>query len=158
MIEKEQLISKLSDLERFCLIGYIYTKDATSAYIASRGKKLTASPKSLTVQVSRWLNSPEVQAFIEVERSRRFAAISLESVDTDNRSKDDVIRDLNILATQESEPRRKSEILMKIADLQQMKKQEESDKESLVKYFMPLKCNQCVLYKNAKEKHEQKNK
>lgn len=152
MIEKEQLISKLSDLERFCLIGYIYTKDATSAYIASRGKKLTAAPKSLTVQVSRWLNSPEVQAFIEVERSRRFTAISLESVDTDNRSKDDVIRDLNILATQESEPRRKSEILMKIADLQQMKKQEESDKESLVKYYMPLKCNQCALYKNAKSK------
>ena len=150
MTEKEALISKLSDLERFALIGYLYTNDRINAYIASRGKKLTANKSSLNVQSSRWINSPECQSFLEVERARRFTAIEQSTTDTDTRSKDDVIRELNLLATQETEPRRKSEILMKIADLQQMKQQADELEESKITYYMPLKCSKCVLYLKAK--------
>lgn len=150
MTEKETLISKLSDLERFALIGYLYTNDRLHDYLASRGKKLTANKSSLNVQSSRWINSDECQAFLDVERARRFTAIEQSTDDSDVRSKDDVIKELNLLANQETEPRRKSEILMKLADLQQMKKQEEDSDESKIKYYMPLKCSECVLYENAK--------
>lgn len=152
MTEKEVLINKLSDLERFSLIGFLYTNDRVNAYLASRGKKLTANKNSLNVQSSRWVNSPECQAFLEIERSRRFTAIEQSTDESEVRSKDDVIRELNLLANQETEPRRKSEILMKLADLQQMKKQEEDSDDSQIRYYMPLKCSKCVLYKKAKEK------
>ncbi|WP_108821450.1 hypothetical protein [Dysgonomonas sp. Marseille-P4361] len=156
MTEKETLISKLSDLEKFALIGYIYTNDRLNAYLASRGKKLTANKSSLNVQSSRWINSPDVQAFLDVERARRFTAIEQSTAESDTRSKDDVIRELNLLANQETEPRRKSEILMKLADLQQMKKQDEETEESKVSFYRPLKCSECVLYQKAKNELNKK--
>ena len=158
MTEKTQLIAKLTDLERFCLIGYIHTNDALNAYIGSRGRKLTATPKSLTVQASRWINSDECKAFLEVERARLHTATSIDTLDVENRDKDSVIRELNVLATSATDPKVKAELLMKLADLQQMKKTEETTEENKVRYYMPLKCNNCVLYKDAKAKNEQKNK
>lgn len=152
MTEREILIQKLTDLEKFALIGYIHTSDTKMAYIASRGKKLTASPESLVVQASRWITKPECKAFIEIEQARRFKAVELDSTENSTRSREDVIKELNILADQESEPKRKSEILMKLADLEQMKKQDEAPESDQIKYYLPLKCSQCQLYKNAKNK------
>lgn len=150
MENKEQLITKLTDLEKFALIGWIYTKDTKNAYEASRKMKLTCTPESLVAQSSKWLNLPKCQAFIEVEQARRFKAVELDSSENGTRSREDVIRELNLLANQETEPKRKSEILMKLADLEQMKKTEDAPESEQIKYYLPLKCSQCVLYKNAK--------
>lgn len=150
MTEKEQLISKLTDLEKFALIGYIHTSDTKMAYIASRGKKLTASPESLVVQASRWITKPECKAFIEIEQQRLNIAHS--STDAENRSKQDIVGELNVLASRTGDPKLKAELLMRLADLEGMKKKETTEEESKVKYFMPLKCNQCALYKEAKLK------
>lgn len=152
MIEKEQLISKLSDLEKFALIGYIHTSDTKMAYIASRGKKLTASPESLVVQASRWITKPECKAFIEIEQQRLNIAHS--STDTENRSKQDIAKELNQLATQTGDPKLKAELLMRLADLEGMKKQETTEKEDKIKYYLPLKCSQCKLYIDAKNKRK----
>lgn len=152
MTDKEQLIQKLTDLEKFALIGWIYTKDTKNAYEASRKMKLTCTPESLVAQSSKWLNLPKCQAFIEVEQARRFKAVELDSNESETRSREDVIRELNLLANQETEPKRKSEILMKLADLEQMKKTEEAPESEQIKYYLPLKCSQCQLYKNAKKK------
>lgn len=158
MTDKEQLITKLTDLEKFALIGWIYTKDTKNAYEASRKMKLTCTPESLVAQSSKWLNLPKCQAFIEVEQARRFKAVELDSNESGTRSREDVIRDLNLLANQETEPKRKSEILMKLADLEQMKKTEEAPESEQIKYYLPLKCSQCALYKQAKEKQTSKKK
>lgn len=148
MTDKEQLITKLTDLEKFALIGWIYTKDTKNAYEASRKMKLTCTPESLVAQSSKWLNLPKCQAFLEVEQARRFKAVELDSNESGTRSREDVIRELNLLANQETEPKRKSEILMKLADLEQMKKTEEAPEKDHIKYYLPLKCTQCQLYKN----------
>lgn len=150
MIDTQQLITKLTDLEKFALIGYIHTSDTKMAYIASRGKKLTANPESLVVQASRWITKPECKAFIEIEQQRLNIAHS--STDAENRSKQDIVGELNVLATQTGDPKLKAELLMRLADLEGMKKKETIEEESKVKYFMPLKCNQCELYRSAKSK------
>lgn len=154
MTDKEQLITKLTDLEKFALIGWIYTKDTKNAYEASRKMKLTCTPESLVAQSSKWLNLPKCQAFIEVEQARRFKAVELDSAENGTRSRDDVIKELNLLANQETEPKRKSEILMKLADLEQMKKTEDAPESEQIKYYLPLKCSQCKLYINAKNKRK----
>ena len=152
MTEKEQLITKLTDLEKFALIGYIHTSDTKMAYIASRGKKLTANAESLVVQASRWITKPECKAFIEIEQQRLNIAHS--STDTENRSKQDIARELNVLATQTGDPKLKAELLMRLADLEGMKKQETTEESEQIKYYLPLKCSQCQLYKNAKNKRK----
>lgn len=154
MTEKEQLIQKLTDLEKFSLIGYIYTKDVKNAYLASRGKKLTCTPESLVAQSSRWITKPECKAFIEIEQQRLNIAHS--STDAENRSKQDIAKELNVLATQTGDPKLKAELLMRLADLEGMKKQETIEEENKIKYYLPLKCSQCQLYKNAANKLNKK--
>ncbi len=152
MEDKQTLITKLTDLEKFALIGYIHTSDTKMAYIASRGKKLTANAESLVVQASRWITKPECKAFIEIEQQRLNIAHS--STDTENRSKQDIARELNVLATQTGDPKLKAELLMRLADLEGMKKQETTEESEQIKYYLPLKCSQCQLYKNAKNKRK----
>jgi hypothetical protein len=41
---------------------------------------------------------------------------------------------------------------MKIADLQQMKKDEIADEENKVHFYLPLTCHQCQLYLKNKKK------
>lgn len=43
--------------------------------------------------------------------------------------------------------------LMKIADLQQMKKEETQTEEERVIFYLPLRCKSCALYLREKEKH-----
>lgn len=151
---KEQLIASLSDREKFCLTAYLQIQDAKLAYLCSRSKESKASKENLPSLVSRWLNSEPVQAFIAVEQARKFTILNADN--TENRSKDDVIKELNVLATQATDPKLKGEMLVKLADLQQMKKQDDEDKESKIHYFAPLKCSQCPIKKAAAEKLKKK--
>lgn len=41
------------------------------------------------------------------------------------------------------DPKQKADILMKIADLQRMKQDENTEKEKLVHYYLPLRCEVC---------------
>lgn len=153
-MSKESSIQKLTDREKFCLTAYLQLQDAELAYLCSRSGITKANDRSLAVQVSRWLNSEPVQAFIAVEQARKFTILNADN--TENRSKDDVIKELNTLATQATDPKLKAEILLKLADLQQMKKQDDEDKESKIHYFAPLKCSQCPIKKAAAEKLKRK--
>ena len=49
----------------------------------------------------------------------------------------------------------KSAILIKIADLQQMKKEETNDQDDLVHFMLPLTCSYCNLYIENKKKKEE---
>lgn len=96
---------------------------------------------------SRWINSAPVQAFLEVERGRK--AVLTE--ETENRSKADTIRELNKLATLTNDTKLKAEILLKLSDLEGWKKEKEQTQDDTIRYYLPLRCNVCSLYKAAKE-------
>lgn len=152
MQNKEQLISKLSDRERFCLIAYLQTGDQLTAYICSRKRQTKANWEAVRSMASRWINSVPVQTFLEAERGRK--AILLNETVTQNRSKEDIIAELNKLASLTNDTKLKAEILMKVADLEGMKKQETKQNDKLIRYYLPLKCSVCSLYKAAKEAKE----
>lgn len=46
------------------------------------------------------------------------------------------------------------EILMKYADLAQLKKEQTEGEEQLIHYYLPLSCNNCSLYLANKKKHK----
>lgn len=145
----ERLISKLSDREKFCLDAYLQNNNAELAYLCSRKGNTKANAASLKSLVSRWINSPEVQAYITLERERKYTQLNMES--KENRSKEDVATELNIIATQTNDPKQKAEILMKLADLQNFKKKEDERAESKITYYMQVKCSNCPIYKEKKE-------
>ena len=61
----------------------------------------------------------------------------------DLKSKDGMIDALAEQAAEATDPKQKADILMKIADLQRMKQDENTEKEKLVHYYLPLRCEVC---------------
>ena len=67
-----------------------------------------------------------------------------------------IVSELNILADATKDPKQKTEILMKLADLQQMKKDTTKEEEdNTIHYYLPINCSSCELYARWKmEKDE----
>lgn len=63
----------------------------------------------------------------------------------DLRDKETVARELNTLITSTTDPKLKAELLMKLADLQQMKKDATAIDEEPVRFYLPLSCERCPL-------------
>lgn len=157
-------IEKLTESERLCLDGFLIsdlpqTNRAIVAYRASRPNESKANEQAIYTQARRWLNTDKCKYYLEDKAGQLNIDIrGVRNVEVNksgdgkvvSRSKDEVSKELNSLVEKTSDPKLKAELLMKIADLEGMKKQETDDKESQIKYFMPLKCSQCDLYKTAK--------
>lgn len=153
-------IEKLTKEERFVLDAYIISKENATdklilAYSLSRKKEPTKNPQSLEALMYRWLNKPSVQYYIEDREVELFGAGKVKrngEGESGNvlRSKDETLEELNELANQTGDPKLKAELLMKIADLQNWKKEQQTEESEQIKYYLPLKCSQCQLYKSAK--------
>ena len=74
-----------------------------------------------------------------IENARQMLS---ESGEIDYRSKDVIIDQLGLVAA-DVRGKERAEILMKIADLQQMKKDEVKDVEKVVHFYLPVGCPKC---------------
>lgn len=72
------------------------------------------------------------------------------SDEVDDRDKGDILKELNNLASLQTDPKIKAEILMKIADIKNMKK-EMSDEEDPVVFHLPIDCDKCPLLQSYNE-------
>ena len=68
------------------------------------------------------------------------------SNDVDLRSKDGIIDALSDQLKFATDPKTKADIIMKTADLQRMKQDDNKDEEELVHFYSPLNCPSCNLY------------
>lgn len=153
-------IEKLTKEEKFALDAYIVSRENATdklilAYSLSRKKEPTKNPSSLEQQMYRWLKKLSVQYYIEDREAELFGSGKFKkSGDEENgnvlRSKDETLEELNELATQTTDAKLKAELLMKIADLQNWKKEQQTEEDQKIKYFVPLKCSNCKLYNTAK--------
>lgn len=153
-------IEKLTKEERFVLDAYIVSKESLTdklvlAYSLSRKREPTKNYASLEQQMYRWLKKPSVQYYIEDREAELFGAGKVKrNIEGENvnvlRSKDETLEELNFLASQTTDAKLKAELLMKIADLQNWKKEQQTEENNQVKYYLPLKCSQCKLYNTAK--------
>lgn len=143
--------NKLSDKEKFCLDAYIVNGDADIAYTLSREKPPTAT-ENLHRLALRWLRKPEVKTYIEERRAviytRSEKATDMEKEDIKQlvdayKDKDYIIAEL-VKAQAGLSGKEKADILNRIADLQQMKKEENKIDEDRVHFYLPLPtCDDC---------------
>lgn len=70
--------------------------------------------------------------------------------------RENLITALNDLANSAKDSREKIDTLKIIADLQRFKDQVKQDDNEIKRFYMPLKCSECVLYQKAKAKQQQK--
>ena len=155
MIDQE-LINKLSDREKFCLEAYMVTRNKEMAYLCSRPNKSNANGASLVAQVSRWFVSAPVKEWIkQYEETHRIRQEMSDNSD-DPMTRDELIRELTLTLRDPSVDRKtKADVGLKLASLENWKKTEEDqNEEDKIKYYLPLKCTQCQLYKNALNKRK----
>lgn len=151
----------LTDREKFCLRSYIQapsTENKRLAYICSRAKKITAEGETLTVQLSRWFNRPEIKKFIEIETERLAIGgrTEFKDDDTETVSREELLRELSVSFRKTSDIKLKSEIGLKIADLQRFKAQTAQVDDERITYFRQINCNECPMYLREKKELEQK--
>lgn len=70
--------------------------------------------------------------------------------------RENLINALNELANNAKDSREKIDTLKIIADLQRFKDQAKQEDNEIKRFYMPLKCSECVLYQKAKAKQVQK--
>lgn len=148
------LISKLTELEKFCLDAYLINGDKRSTYIYSRIKQPNATDESIRAATNRFFNEQKTRAYLESRKkqlaaSKRKNEMGEECGDVTQIDKTELLRELTTLFHYETDTKTKADLGMKIADLQQMKK-EQIEKEEQIKSYLPLKCSKCELYINAK--------
>lgn len=145
----------LSDIEKFCLDAYIFNSENLHlAYRLSRRGEVTATD-NLHRLALRWLRTQDVKEYIDNRRIllQEKAAKPDDPDKPKNRGKDDIVAELNILANATKDPKQKTEILMKLADLQQMKKDKTQDEEdNTIHFYLPISCHQCPLFLASKGK------
>ena len=139
--------------EKFCLNGYVLTKDADMAYRLSRPRPTQVTDEDVLHKMAlRWLRKKEVKAYLDEVFAISFNHAKEESPNF--RRKEDVVAELNQLATSVKEPKLKAEILLKLADLQQMKKEESKEDMETIHYYLPLTCNNCGLYQKRQRQQQ----
>ncbi|PXV66849.1 hypothetical protein CLV62_104110 [Dysgonomonas alginatilytica] len=171
--ERQNEIEKLSNLERFCLDAYIVSKFPASqkvviAYEQSRPREAQANRQSVYTQARNWINTDKCKYYIEDRKKElfatdqhRYSTTQNEGNETEadtennptesNRTKGETISELNKLADNTNDVKLKAEILLKISDLEGWKKEKEQTDDNTIRYYLPLRCNVCSLYKAAKE-------
>lgn len=139
----------LTKIERFCLDAYTVNQDADTAYLLSRRNTSTAEDPDIIHRMAlRWLRSQPVKEYLigrgAIAIHRGETCVSDES--PRNRDKAAIVEELNTLANITKDPKQKTEILMKLADLQQMKKDKTDEEDNTIHYYLPLSCQNCELY------------
>ncbi len=143
----------LNDVEKFCLAGYHVTKNADMAYKLSRKRDTASTPENAHRLALRWVRSKDAVKYLQ-----GLSALSLKQVEgEDERDKTDIVRELNALASSTHDPKLRTEILMKLADLQKMKEdRSETEGDGLIHYYLPVNyptdCRSCLLNPKNKER------
>lgn len=150
-------LKPISNIEKFCLDSYLVNGNDDLAYTLSRERKPNATEDNLHRLALRWLRSDPVKAYLEerraviYQRTEKVSDMAKEDVNeliTKYKDKDFIIAEL--VKTQAGlSGKEKADILQRIADLQQMKKEENKSEEERVHFYLPLPvCDNCQFKAN----------
>lgn len=137
----------LTEKEKFCLSAMLLGESVDLAYVLSRNSPPKAD-NNIHRMALRWARSAECKEYL----SKRRLALSLPSNKEDTslpnerniiRRKSDIVEELNALASSEPDVKKKVDILMKIAELERMKNEENKIEEERIHYYLPVSCSHC---------------
>lgn len=159
----------ISVLERAMADMIMMGWDATEAFIATGQYKPTLADEWNKQQIDKIINDPSILTYMQSKqkaiRLGRFKKIPT-SCDKDEkeeteedftgkfRDKNEVLNAL-VATVKDLKGKDRADVLMKIADLQQMKKEETIEEDNTVHFYLPISCKSCSLYMKAKNKKAQ---
>jgi hypothetical protein len=142
----------LTPREKFCLDSYVVNSNIDMAYELSRKNEPKANEVNLHRLAMRWLRQPPVQAYLTERRAAIFTRLEktsdmdqsdVKSIVERYKDKDFIIAEL-IRAANDLGGKEKADVLNRIADLQQMKKEEQKKEDERVHFYLPLSvCKDC---------------
>jgi hypothetical protein len=142
----------LTPRERFCLDAYCVNSNIDMAYELSRKNEPKANEINLHRLAMRWLRQPPVKTYLAERRAAIYTRMEKPSdLDQDEiqslveryKDKDFIIAEL-IRAAADLDGKEKADVLNRIADLQQMKKEELKKEDERVHFYLPLQvCKDC---------------
>lgn len=131
----------LSDSEKMLVDAVLFDKSNLDAAYTMKSHSTTERPDILHKMALRWWRSEIVVAY------RKTRSTSLSAAGGEERSKADIISELNRLISLETDNKRRGDLLMKLSDLLR-ENPEENHTENHVQYYLPLKCNACYLWQH----------
>lgn len=163
----------LTQEERFCISGYLYTMRYTNiaemearqlAYKLSRTKKPLKTEKEPSIRrlSERWFNSDKVKAYIRLQEIAIEEGVKIEPVEVDNADTevvnlDDEEKQANKRYNELEEmkasasPDFKLKLIAAQDSIAHRNKDNFKEESKQVKYYLPLRCHDCVLYKEAEK-------
>lgn len=98
---------------------------------------------------------PEIAKYMATLKNRKEEcnAPSVQSYGYNLRTKDGVLAAMEEEANKTADPKQRADIILKIADLQKMKNEDDKEQKKLVYYYLPLHCNICP-WRNANKVKE----
>lgn len=158
----------LDDRERICLAGYLLMKDHDSnamvkAYVYSRSYKVQDDAQTLSKKVSKWWDSPKVQAFLKLWEERgqiasqqaREKGLQQEGAAEDEEEMtaiQDIIQRYEQLYNEAEDVDDKAKILKMIADVRHKNRNEVKEDTRTTRIYLPQRCSECILYQREQEK------
>jgi hypothetical protein len=148
--------TELSQIEKTALAGYMVIGDIDAAY-SCINKNSKANGEMFHKMALKWSRNELCKKFMDNQRvlNEKKARDEYEdkikkqkgdpkTIGKDLTDKQNVITELQILYNAEGNSKTKSDILMKIADLERMKNESPKEEENRVHYYIPLKqCEHC---------------
>lgn len=140
--------------------AYAFTHDieegVSDALIRVRASRYMEDHVTIA-ECARWLNTSKIRADLshldddsskngKKKKGGRNLVVNL-------RDKDSVIDALQEQIAATSDPKLRTDIIMKAADLQRMKQDENKDESKLIHFYLPLRCQDCSLYVKSKNKN-----
>ena len=135
---------ELTEAEKFCLDAYMVNGNADLAYSLSRKNEPKATEDNLHRLALRWLRSEQVVDYLNERKMINFASKQSPAIGK-FREKDAVLEALEA-ELPNLKGKEKTDVLMKIADLQQMKREDPRIEHERVHFYIPatnIKCPFC---------------
>lgn len=134
------------------------------AFIATGFNKPALSDEYNKQQIEKLITDSDFNAYMEARRKsikrgilKQYEATTEEDDDRAKiklMSKEEILQEaLQSALSLPVNDKNRVEILMKYADLAQMKKEEIKEEDNTIHYYLPLSCNNCSLYLANKKKN-----
>lgn len=140
----------LTAVEKFCLDAYSINRNVDLAYKLSRPTPpTTTKPDILHRMALRWARSESVKNYLQKRAAANRVDELADETTANNRSNEDIIRDLNNLLDRTDDPKLKAQMLVQLGQLKGMTRrpQDEVKAGNHMNYYLPPRCTEeCKLY------------
>lgn len=153
-------MKNISNFERICLntvaLDKSLVEDCYKLYRLSIDKPVLQStpPYALRQMALRWCRQADEKAYLQNIQAMLKGGAITDAGDTDTeRTRKGVIKEMNHLASETTDPKLRGQLLMNVAALLKQVNAPD-DKEETVHFYLPARCQvECSLYRKYREEH-----